>query len=88
LLLTFNKEKRKAITDKLASHIHFCLQWIPFKEYVAQPFIQKDELMKYVADICLEKIDGDYSGFTPVRTTSSISNKKSYLYLNKLSMGE
>lgn len=59
---------------------------MPFKEYAAQPFIQKDELMKYVADICLEKIDGEYSGFTPVRTTSSISNKKSYLYLNNLSM--
>lgn len=59
---------------------------MPFEEYSAQPFIQKDELMKHVADICLEKIDWLYSGFTPVQTTSSISGKKSYLYLDNSSL--
>jgi hypothetical protein len=85
-MLTFNKEKRKTVTEKLASYIHYCLQWMPFEEYAAQPFIQKDELMNNFADICLEKIDRKYSGFTLTRSTSSISGKERYLYLNSSSL--
>ena len=85
-MLTFNKEKRKTVADKLASYIHYCLQWMPFEEYAAQPYIQQDELMKNFADICLEKIDREYSGFTLKRSTSSISGKKRYLYLNSSSL--
>ncbi|KAJ1428645.1 NUDIX hydrolase domain [Sesbania bispinosa] len=57
-------------------------QWMPFEEYVAQPFVQKHELLKYISDVCLAKIDGRYSGFTPVSTSSNFSKQQSYLYLN------
>ncbi|XP_061339777.1 nudix hydrolase 2-like isoform X2 [Gastrolobium bilobum] len=57
-------------------------QWMPFDEYAAQPIMEKYELLKYVNDIYLAKIDGRYSGFTPVSTTSNFSEGKSYLYLN------
>ncbi|XP_059439553.1 nudix hydrolase 2 [Corylus avellana] len=58
-------------------------RWMPFEEYVAQPFIQKDELMNNVADICLGKIERKYSGFTLMRSTSSISGKERGLYSNR-----
>ncbi|XP_059663549.1 nudix hydrolase 2 [Cornus florida] len=57
-------------------------QWMPFDEYTAQPFVQENELLKYMLDICLAKKNGEYSGFSPVPTTTSFSNEKSYLYLN------
>ncbi|XP_045806391.1 nudix hydrolase 2-like [Trifolium pratense] len=57
-------------------------QWMPFVEYTAQPFIQKSDLLKYINDICLAKIDGRYSGYTPVSTLSNFSEHKFYLYLN------
>lgn len=59
------------------------LQWMPFEEYVAQPYMEKYELMRYINDIYLAKIDGRYPGFTPVPTTSNFSTeRKNYLYLN------
>ncbi|XP_038691589.1 nudix hydrolase 10-like [Tripterygium wilfordii] len=57
-------------------------QWMPCEEYAAQPFVQEDELLKYLYDICLTKKDKGYSGFSPVPTTSSFSDKKHYLYMN------
>ncbi|XP_061344343.1 nudix hydrolase 2-like [Gastrolobium bilobum] len=57
-------------------------QWMPYEEYAAQPFVQKQELLKYINDICLAKIDGRYSGFIPVSTSSNSSEWQSYLYLN------
>lgn len=54
---------------------------MPFDEYAAQPFMEKYEILRYVSDIYLAKIDGRYSGFTPVPTTSNSSEQKSYLYL-------
>ncbi|CAJ2649389.1 unnamed protein product [Trifolium pratense] len=59
-------------------------KWMPFDEYVAQPFMEKYELLRYINDIYLAKVDGHYSGFTPVPTKSNFSNQKntSYLYLN------
>lgn len=57
-------------------------QWMPFEEYAAQPFVQKHELLRYVSDICLARIDGRYAGYTTVSTSSSFSDHKSYLYLN------
>ncbi|PRQ28209.1 putative hydrolase [Rosa chinensis] len=56
-------------------------QWMPFEEYAAQPFLQNNELLKYTNAICKAKMEGEYSGFSPVATTSS-SDEKSYLYLN------
>lgn len=59
------------------------MQWMPFDEYAAQPFMEKYELLRQINDIYLAKIDGHYSGFTPVSTKSNSSNQKnSYLYLN------
>ncbi|XP_045815177.1 nudix hydrolase 2 [Trifolium pratense] len=59
-------------------------KWMPFDEYVAQPFMEKYELLRYINDIYLAKVDGHYSGFTPVPTKSNFSNQKntSYLYFN------
>ncbi|XP_050367998.1 nudix hydrolase 2-like [Argentina anserina] len=56
-------------------------QWMPFEEYAAQPFLQNNELLKYMSEICKAKMEGEYSGFSPV-TTTSLSGEKSYLYLN------
>ncbi|KAI6676694.1 hypothetical protein NL676_037490 [Syzygium grande] len=42
----------------------------------------KNELVKYIIEICSAKKDGKYTGFTPVPTTSSFSDQKSYLYLD------
>ncbi|TKY72272.1 Nudix hydrolase 2 [Spatholobus suberectus] len=57
-------------------------QWMPFEEYVAQPFVQKSDLLKYINATCLAKIDEQYSGFSPVSTSSNFSDQKNYLYLN------
>ncbi|RDY00205.1 Nudix hydrolase 2 [Mucuna pruriens] len=57
-------------------------QWMPFEEYAAQPFVQKSELLKYINDTCLAKMDGQYSGFSPVSTSSNFSDQQNYLYLN------
>ncbi|XP_020230668.2 nudix hydrolase 2 isoform X1 [Cajanus cajan] len=57
-------------------------QWMPFDEYAAQPFMEKYELLKCINDIYMAKFDGQYSGFTPISTTSNFSDRKSYLYLN------
>ncbi|KAH0986045.1 hypothetical protein GBA52_013222 [Prunus armeniaca] len=56
-------------------------KWMPFEEYATQPFVQKYELLKYIHDICKAKMDGKYTGFSPVPSTS-YSVQKSYLYLN------
>lgn len=56
-------------------------KWMPFEEYAAQPFVQRSELLKYIHDICKAKMDGKYTGFSPVPSTS-YSVQKSNLYLN------
>ncbi|KAH6764460.1 nudix hydrolase-like protein 2 [Perilla frutescens var. hirtella] len=61
-------------------------QWMPFEEYVAQPFIQKHDLLKKLADICAAKKEREYAGFSPVPTTTGFSQKKSYLYINNRSL--
>ncbi|XP_008229930.1 PREDICTED: nudix hydrolase 2 isoform X1 [Prunus mume] len=60
-------------------------QWMPVEEYAAQPFIRKNKMFDYVAEICLAKSDKDYAGFFPMRTTTS-SGKRSYLYYNNRDM--
>ncbi|KAG8658379.1 nudix hydrolase 2 isoform X2 [Manihot esculenta] len=57
-------------------------QWMPFEEYAAQPFAQKHELFKYIADLCLAKLDRSYAGFSPLPTTSFFNDQISYLYSN------
>ncbi|XP_017979267.1 PREDICTED: nudix hydrolase 2 isoform X3 [Theobroma cacao] len=56
--------------------------WMPFEEYAAQPFVQTNELSKYIVDICKAKEDGKYSGFVPVPTSSPFSDEKNYMYFN------
>nr|XP_004303571.2 PREDICTED: nudix hydrolase 2-like isoform X1 [Fragaria vesca subsp. vesca] len=62
-------------------------QWMPFEDYAAQPFVKQNKLFDYVADICLAKTDKQYTGFTPLATTTS-SGKASYLYFNNRDMGD
>ncbi|XP_065862652.1 nudix hydrolase 10-like [Euphorbia lathyris] len=58
-------------------------QWMPLEEYVAQPIVKKHELFKYTAELCMEKADSDYAGFSPVPIRSIFDDKISTLYLNK-----
>ncbi|KAI6704708.1 hypothetical protein NL676_007670 [Syzygium grande] len=58
------------------------VQWMPFEEYAAQPFCQKNELVKCIIEMCSAKKNGKYSGFTPVPTTSTFSDQKNFLYLD------
>ncbi|KAJ7967840.1 Nudix hydrolase [Quillaja saponaria] len=72
--LSFDVQKQEAEIE--------AAEWMPFEEYAAQPFVQNYELSKYIADICLTRIDGEYSGFSPVPISSSFSEEKHNLYLN------
>ncbi|CAN8274993.1 unnamed protein product [Cochlearia groenlandica] len=56
-------------------------KWMPVQEYVDQPWNQKNELFKFMANICQMKCQGKYLGFSTVETTTS-SGKKSFIYCN------
>ncbi|KAL3503624.1 hypothetical protein ACH5RR_038073 [Cinchona calisaya] len=58
-------------------------QWMPLEEYAAQPFTQKHSLYKYINDLCVAKLEGSYTGFTPRPITSCFNDSISYLYVNK-----
>ncbi|KAI3698225.1 hypothetical protein L6452_31338 [Arctium lappa] len=57
-------------------------QWMSFEEYAGQEFVQKHDLLRYIVKVCIAKRDEEYSGFSPVPTITSFSNKPSNLYLN------
>ncbi|XP_030930478.1 nudix hydrolase 10-like [Quercus lobata] len=57
-------------------------QWMPFEEYAAQPVAQDHQLYKYIAELCLAKEQGEYTGLSPVPITSIFHKDLSYLYLN------
>ncbi|KAF5479068.1 hypothetical protein F2P56_005573 [Juglans regia] len=57
-------------------------QWMPLEEYADQPSTQKHKIFKYIADLCLAKMQSDYTGLSPLRITSAFNNNFSYLYLN------
>ncbi|KAK9224241.1 hypothetical protein WN944_012691 [Citrus x changshan-huyou] len=62
-------------------------EWMPLEEYAAQPYVQNQELLKYIVDICSAKVDTrGYHGFSPVPTTSAFSDKKHYFYLNSVDL--
>ncbi|KAK7316539.1 hypothetical protein RJT34_00087 [Clitoria ternatea] len=61
-------------------------QWMPVEDYVAQPFVRKNELFNFLNKISLSKYDGKYSGFSNLLASSS-SSKKSYLYFNNKDAG-
>ncbi|KAJ1415592.1 NUDIX hydrolase domain [Sesbania bispinosa] len=56
-------------------------QWMPVEDYLAQSFVQENELFDFIAKICISKLDGKYIGFSNVLTSTS-SGKKTYLYFN------
>ncbi|KAK2652698.1 hypothetical protein Ddye_012554 [Dipteronia dyeriana] len=58
-------------------------QWMLLEEYMAQPFVQKEGLLKHIIDICLAKLEGGgYSGFSLMPVTSTFSDQNNYLYYN------
>ncbi|KAK9041118.1 hypothetical protein V6N11_016236 [Hibiscus sabdariffa] len=56
-------------------------QWMSYNDYAEQAFIQKHDSFRSVAQICLTKLDKEYSGFSPVPRTTA-PGKTSYLYFN------
>ncbi|XP_048233325.1 nudix hydrolase 2 isoform X2 [Ricinus communis] len=56
-------------------------QWMPIEEYVNQPYNQKYQLFKYVAEICKAKSERDYVGFSAVAVATA-SGKETYMYFN------
>ncbi|KAJ4704105.1 Nudix hydrolase [Melia azedarach] len=61
-------------------------QWMPLEEYAAQPYVQKQELLKYIVDVCSAKVDSSYCGFSPVPTTSTFSDRKHFFYFNTVDL--
>ncbi|KAG6486859.1 nudix hydrolase 2-like [Zingiber officinale] len=59
-------------------------KWMPIEEYAEQPFVQNHELLKYILDVCLAKIDKGYSGFSPVQISSTFfgQEREDCLFLN------
>ncbi|CAN0890795.1 Nudix hydrolase 2, partial [Linum grandiflorum] len=55
--------------------------WMGWDEYVAQPFVQNTGFVKHITDICLAKVDGDYTGFSPL-ATAEVGGQVSYVYQN------
>ncbi|GAV59842.1 NUDIX domain-containing protein [Cephalotus follicularis] len=72
--LSFDIQKQEAEIE--------AAQWMPIEEYSAQSYVQKNEFIKYIIDICLAKKDGIYSGFSPVPTKTTFSDQKNYFYFN------
>ncbi|XP_051133718.1 nudix hydrolase 2-like [Andrographis paniculata] len=57
-------------------------QWMPYEEYLGQPFVQKHELLRRLADICAAKKGKLYTGFSRVPVTTDSSQNKTYVYAN------
>lgn len=57
-------------------------KWMPLEEYAAQTFVQKNESFNLISKICLAKENDQYTGFSPLRTTTAFSAKEIYLYFN------
>ncbi|CAL5203546.1 unnamed protein product [Lathyrus oleraceus] len=56
-------------------------QWMPIDDYVAQPFVQENELFNFLTKVGLSKLNGKYCGFSTMLTSTS-SCKKSHVYIN------
>lgn len=54
---------------------------MPIQEYVDQPWNKKNEMFKFMANICQKKCEEEYLGFAIVPTTTS-SGKESFIYCN------
>ncbi|XP_010466999.1 PREDICTED: nudix hydrolase 6 [Camelina sativa] len=54
-------------------------KWMPIEEYVNQPWNQKKEMFRFMANICLKRSqEMEYMGFSTVRTMG----RENYLYCN------
>ncbi|GJN38888.1 hypothetical protein PR202_gb27969 [Eleusine coracana subsp. coracana] len=67
---------------KQDSEIEAC-QWMSIEEFAAQPFVQKHELVKYIVEVGLAKVDKDYAGLSPISIKSAFTDKESFFYLNR-----
>ncbi|CAL5053888.1 unnamed protein product [Urochloa decumbens] len=67
---------------KQDSEIEAC-QWMPVEEFAAQPFVQKHELVKYILEVSLAKVDKEYAGFSPIPIKSAFTDKLSLFYMNR-----
>ncbi|CAL5039516.1 unnamed protein product [Urochloa decumbens] len=67
---------------KQDSEIEAC-QWMPVEEFAAQPFVQKHELVKYILEVSLAKVDKEYAGFSPISIKSAFTDKLSLFYMNR-----
>nr|CAB3468491.1 unnamed protein product [Digitaria exilis] len=67
---------------KQDSEIEAC-QWMPLEEFAAQPFVQKHELVKYILQVGLAKVDKEYAGFSPISIKSAFTDKLSLFYFNQ-----
>ncbi|WVZ79307.1 hypothetical protein U9M48_026903 [Paspalum notatum var. saurae] len=67
---------------KQDSEIEAC-QWMPVEEFAAQPFLQKYELVKYILEVGLTKVDKEYAGFSPITIKSAFTDKLSSFYMNR-----
>uniref|UniRef100_A0A1J3J0K3 Nudix hydrolase n=2 Tax=Noccaea caerulescens TaxID=107243 RepID=A0A1J3J0K3_NOCCA len=56
-------------------------KWMPVKEYVDQAWNKRNEMFKFMANICQKKCEEEYLGFSAVETTTT-SGKKSFIYCN------
>ncbi|XP_054778352.1 nudix hydrolase 7-like [Prosopis cineraria] len=57
-------------------------RWMPVEDYAALSFEKQNLGFNSITKICLEKLDRNYTGFSPLPTISS-SGKKTFLYFNK-----
>ncbi|CAK7324498.1 unnamed protein product [Dovyalis caffra] len=57
-------------------------QWMPFEEYAAQPVVKNHDLFTYITDLCLAKVDRNYTGFSPQPIRSLLNDQISFLYAN------
>lgn len=74
--------------DCLYTHYCIFIQWMPIEEYAAQLSVKKHELLKYIVDICLVKIEKGYAGFSPVSTKSIMSAHNNFFYLNERDLSQ
>nr|GFA18953.1 NUDIX hydrolase 2-like [Tanacetum cinerariifolium] len=58
-------------------------KWMPLEEYAAQLSPQENGLRKYITDLCIAKVDRDYSGFSPILVKSDSDGNPSYIFFNK-----
>ncbi|KAJ0961876.1 hypothetical protein J5N97_029704 [Dioscorea zingiberensis] len=57
-------------------------KWMPFDEFVEQPFIQEDNMFKKIIDICIARLGKQYCGLQAHHVISKFDGRVSSLYYN------